>query len=455
MSETINVVIQQIPRPINVGMTLPGPAGKSAYQIAVDNGFVGTEQEWLDSLGGSGEGGNGLSAYELAVQEGYQGTLQEWLLSLKGDMGPQGLKGDKGDAGDIGAVGPQGEQGPKGNIGDTGPQGIQGPKGDKGDTGGPGADGLDGQNAYVYIAYASDSNGTDFTMTFDADLDYIAIKSSTVEIASPQDSDFTGLWKNYKGAVGAGGGSNEPIITYVHSGNKEAICTDVDIDTDTITSPNHPFTNGDRIWPIINANVNKDYLPNRYIGGMSPNTGYYVINATTDTFQISTASGGSILNFVYNANLDLTKWHFESTGTVNQTILSFMDLAPRKKYRMHILGKIIGTNATYFKINDIPSSDSWIVASGSGFSWGPGLYIDNVWFDVWVDFDFTKFATVNVNGLSVKVNSSTTNSYVTHSNRIFTHNLYENQDITSLHIDFGVWTYNVLANGSIVEVYEG
>lgn len=24
--------------------------GKSAYQIAVDNGFVGTEQEWLESL---------------------------------------------------------------------------------------------------------------------------------------------------------------------------------------------------------------------------------------------------------------------------------------------------------------------------------------------------------------------------------------------------------------------
>ena len=24
--------------------------GKSAYEIAVDNGFVGTEQEWLESL---------------------------------------------------------------------------------------------------------------------------------------------------------------------------------------------------------------------------------------------------------------------------------------------------------------------------------------------------------------------------------------------------------------------
>ena len=30
-----------------------GPAGDSAYDVAVENGFVGTEQEWLDSIGGS------------------------------------------------------------------------------------------------------------------------------------------------------------------------------------------------------------------------------------------------------------------------------------------------------------------------------------------------------------------------------------------------------------------
>jgi hypothetical protein len=31
-----------------------GQAGDSAYDIAVENGFVGTEQEWLDSIGGGG-----------------------------------------------------------------------------------------------------------------------------------------------------------------------------------------------------------------------------------------------------------------------------------------------------------------------------------------------------------------------------------------------------------------
>ena len=59
--------------------------------------------------------------------------------------------------------------------------------------------GLDGVNAYVYIAYASDDEGADFTMTFDPDLDYIAILGVDEEIETPEASDFDGLWKDYKG----------------------------------------------------------------------------------------------------------------------------------------------------------------------------------------------------------------------------------------------------------------
>lgn len=63
-----------------------GTNGKSAYEIALDNGFVGTEQEWLDSLKGT-PGKDGKSAYELAVEKGYSGTLTEWLESLQGTDG--------------------------------------------------------------------------------------------------------------------------------------------------------------------------------------------------------------------------------------------------------------------------------------------------------------------------------------------------------------------------------
>ncbi|MFA6475724.1 MAG: hypothetical protein WCV88_06085, partial [Patescibacteria group bacterium] len=78
-------------------------------------------------------------------------------------------------------------------------------KGTTGSAGATGSAGVDGNDAYVYIAYASDSSGTDFTTTFNASLDYIAIKTTTVAIPSPSASDFTGLWKNYKGATGSTG----------------------------------------------------------------------------------------------------------------------------------------------------------------------------------------------------------------------------------------------------------
>ncbi len=67
--------------------------GKSAYEIAVDNGFVGTEQEWLDSL----KGKDGKSAYEIACDSGlFSGTEEEWLQALNGTDGIDGINGKDG-----------------------------------------------------------------------------------------------------------------------------------------------------------------------------------------------------------------------------------------------------------------------------------------------------------------------------------------------------------------------
>ena len=63
---------------------------KSAYDIAVENGFVGTEAEWLASLKASGSS-NGKSSYELAVENGFVGTEKEWLDSLNGKNGNDGV----------------------------------------------------------------------------------------------------------------------------------------------------------------------------------------------------------------------------------------------------------------------------------------------------------------------------------------------------------------------------
>lgn len=69
-----------------------GLQGKSAYQVAVDNGFVGTEAEWLQSLEGADgadgvDGLDGKSAYQEAVEAGFVGNEQEWIDSLKGEKG--------------------------------------------------------------------------------------------------------------------------------------------------------------------------------------------------------------------------------------------------------------------------------------------------------------------------------------------------------------------------------
>ena len=73
--------------------------GYSAYEVAVINGFVGTEQQWLNSLvgeqGEQGEqglpglnGSDGDSAYQVALDNGFVGTEQQWLDSLNGDDAP-------------------------------------------------------------------------------------------------------------------------------------------------------------------------------------------------------------------------------------------------------------------------------------------------------------------------------------------------------------------------------
>ena len=58
----------------------PGPPGDSAYTVAVQNGFSGSEEAWLASLVGP----SGPSAYSIAVANGYNDTEAAWLTSLNG-----------------------------------------------------------------------------------------------------------------------------------------------------------------------------------------------------------------------------------------------------------------------------------------------------------------------------------------------------------------------------------
>ena len=103
-----------------------GTDSKSAYQIAVEQGYQGSESDWLSSLkgdkGNTGAKGNpgqdgadGKSAYAIAVEHGYEDSEEKWLLSLKGEKGDTGERGEKGDTG-LRAAGRSGQNGDKGRC---------------------------------------------------------------------------------------------------------------------------------------------------------------------------------------------------------------------------------------------------------------------------------------------------------------------------------------------------
>lgn len=176
-SDSAGIIDSEIIKDCNKGdKGETGQEGRSAYEIAVEQGFVGSEQQWLRSLkgdkgdagsagvvvseteptdpeakvwlnpngkapefatkddlrgkqdtlesgvniktvngetilgkgnidiaGGTGtqgpKGEDGRSAYEIAVAEGFEGTPQQWLRSLKGEKGDDGQDGAPGKNG--------------------------------------------------------------------------------------------------------------------------------------------------------------------------------------------------------------------------------------------------------------------------------------------------------------------------------------------------------------------
>lgn len=90
---------------------IPGPSGKSAYQVAQDEGFSGSESVWLDSLqGDKGDIGDPGPANTLSIGT-VSNTVGAPAASITGNSPDQTLnltlkQGEKGDPGDPGDPGP-------------------------------------------------------------------------------------------------------------------------------------------------------------------------------------------------------------------------------------------------------------------------------------------------------------------------------------------------------------
>ena len=66
------------------------------------------------------KGDDGKTAYQIAVDNGYVCTESNWVSSLKGEKCDSGIQGPKGDKGETGEQGPQGIQGEQGQAGANG-----------------------------------------------------------------------------------------------------------------------------------------------------------------------------------------------------------------------------------------------------------------------------------------------------------------------------------------------
>ena len=109
------------------GLRVPGEKGETGEKgepgAKGDPGEKGEPgapgKDGADGVDGR-DGADGKSAYLLAAEHGYSGSESEWLASLKGEKGDAGQPGERGEKGD------PGEQGIPGEKGDTGADGKDG-----------------------------------------------------------------------------------------------------------------------------------------------------------------------------------------------------------------------------------------------------------------------------------------------------------------------------------------
>lgn len=191
-----------------------GEDGKSAYEIWLDIGNSGTEQDFFESLKGvdgkNGKDGKdgaagsigprGESAYQIWLNNGNTGSESDFLNSIKGQQGEQGLQGETGDTG---------PQGPKGEQGEVGPQGPQGNTGEQGDT---------GKSAYeIWLEVGNTGTEQDFLNSLkgqEGDSAYEIWKS----ISGNENKTITEFFEYLKGEKGDPGTGSSSSVEFVDFG---------------------------------------------------------------------------------------------------------------------------------------------------------------------------------------------------------------------------------------------
>ena len=162
---------------------------------------------------------------------------------------------------------------------------------------------------------------------------------------------------------------NKPIATYKYDLNPEKTITSIDVVTGTFTSASHGLANGN----AVSFAKNKTTLDKRNPLYFLPNgvliSTYYVINATTDTFQISTAIGGSALVMTSNATMDLTKVHLEILSAKSVTI-SGLPVSGNYKANLRLNCTGRASAGVQFRPTAYVNGARWLTSTGLTFSGG-------------------------------------------------------------------------------------
>ena len=225
------------------------PRGKSAYEVAVENGCSGTETEWLASLKGE-PGAAGASGKDgTDGKTPYVGDNGNWYIGADDTGKPsRGAKGEPGQDGvtptfSIESV-ETGEPGTDAEVTMTGDAPNHGlkfviPRGNKGDTGAAGADGKTpyvGDNGNWFVG--SDDTGKPSrgekgdkgekgatpNLTIGSVTTLEAGQNATASMGGTAESPVLnlGIPRGAKGEPGEGGGGSVDIVTTVSASSTDS-----------------------------------------------------------------------------------------------------------------------------------------------------------------------------------------------------------------------------------------
>lgn len=282
-------------------MALPlaacGEAGKSAYDIAVEHGFVGTEEEWLESL------------------RGPQGEKGE-----QGEQGPQGEKGEQGEQGEAGAPGAtpsitinedgywvingevtdvkaEGQDGEDGKDGASGPQGPSGTPGADGDRGSLWFNGVGTPTSAVAgdlqkgDMYLDTGNGSIWFYNGTIWKDVYSTSGGTLKEVTDTASLNTAL---------LGAGKNSVITLGTPENAESATYT-----PPTSTIPENTTLNGSGENTVLDLssgyvlNSENVTFSNMVIAGNTATNGLMLMSAPKNVFQFGASSGNNVTSVTF------------------------------------------------------------------------------------------------------------------------------------------------------------